>query len=86
LLLGCVIGLWPFQQGVPPVSGDIVKGRIVTAETIGDVDPEDWRVEIFRPTAGQAAMSLALVIAGAMATAGIARVGGGSAQEEPSAT
>lgn len=34
LLLGAVVGLWPFQQGVPPVPGDVVKGQPVT------VDPE----------------------------------------------
>ena len=28
LLFGAVVGLWPFQEGVPPEVGDVVKGRL----------------------------------------------------------
>jgi len=30
LLVGAVVGLWPFQQTAPPVEGQIVKGQAVT--------------------------------------------------------
>jgi len=64
LVLGSVLGLWPFQQGVPPVPGEVVKGVVVTEEAIEEIDPEDWRTERFTPTTGQIAGSLALAAAG----------------------
>lgn len=36
LLLGAVVGLWPFQQSVAPEEGATVKGREVTAATADD--------------------------------------------------
>jgi len=77
LLFGAVVGLWPFQQGVPPVEGDVVKGQVVTAETLPEIEPEDWSVEFFSPTPGQIGGSLALVLAGLGATMGLAHVGSG---------
>lgn len=64
LLLGAVVGLWPFQEGVPPVVGEVIKGRAVTAETLASIEPEDWRVARFAPTPGQVAASAALLLAG----------------------
>lgn len=75
LLLGCVVGLWPFQQGIAPIPGDVIKGRVVTAEDAATIDPEDWRVAMFAPSPGQVVGSLALVLAGALGTAAIARLG-----------
>ena len=34
LLLGAVLGLWPFQAGVAPAPGDVIKGRVMSAEKI----------------------------------------------------
>ena len=31
LLLGAVLGLWPFQHGLQPQVGDVIEGRPVTA-------------------------------------------------------
>ena len=75
LLLGAVLGLWPFQQGVAPQPGEVVKGRVLTAETAAEVEADDYPLETFDPTAGQVAASLALILAGFAATQGIAHIG-----------
>jgi putative membrane protein len=77
LLLGAVVGLWPFQAGVPPVPGEtVVRGVLVTEETAADVDPEDWPVRTFRPTGGQAVGAVGLVLVGLAVTSLVARFGG----------
>lgn len=76
LLLGAVVGLWPFQQGVEPSIGDIVKGRQITAEQLTELEPEDYPVEFFRPTAKQAGMALGLIVLGVLTTSAVARLGG----------
>lgn len=76
LLIGAVVGLWPFQQGVPPQVGDVHKGQVLTAETLPLVEPEDYPTQYFTPAATQIAGSLALILAGFSATALIARFGG----------
>ncbi|MGH0038458.1 MAG: undecaprenyl phosphate translocase family protein [Myxococcota bacterium] len=76
LLFGAVVGLWPFQQPVPPQAGDVVDGRTLSAEQARDLDSEDWRLELFTPRAGQLAGALALLGAGLATTWLIDRVGG----------
>ena len=76
LLVGAVAGLWPFQQGIPPREGDIVKGRVLGPGDLAEVEPEDWRVERFLPDAGQALAALGLVALGFGATGLIDRLGG----------
>ena len=78
LLLGAVVGLWPFQQARAPEPGEIVKGQIVTQERIVALDPEDWPVVRFDPTAGQVATSLGCIAAGLLGTLVIGRLGGAS--------
>lgn len=76
LLLGAVVGLWPFQRPVEPVPGEtIVKGRIVTTQTLAELDVEDYPTERFTPSAGQVAGSLALILGGGMVTLLVARFG-----------
>lgn len=75
LLLGAVVGLWPFQRSVEPQIGLTVKGQIVTAETISDIDAEDWPLERFSPSGMQIAGSLGLIVAGFGATMLIGRIG-----------
>ena len=75
LLLGAVVGLWPFQRGVAPEAGDTIKGQVVTAETVEFVDPEDYPVAYFRPSAGQLAGSIGLIVLGFAVTLGISRLG-----------
>lgn len=89
LLLGAVAGLWPFQHGVPPQPGARVKGQVVTTDAVGGlvyeasgkpVKREDYPTTPFRPTPGQLALALALVVAGFGATLLVDRLGsrGGS--------
>lgn len=85
LLFGAVVGLWPFQQPVEPAIGDTIEGQIVTAGTLAEIDPEDWDLEIFDPTAGQAGGAIALILAGLGTTLLIDRVGGGGREEDEGA-
>jgi len=75
LLLGAVVGLWPFQQPVEPQLGSIVKGRVVDQATRSEIDPEDWPLEVFDPSARQTGGALALVVIGLGVTLAIARFG-----------
>ena len=75
LLLGAVVGLWPFQEGHPPEVGDTFKGRVMTADTIAELKPADYPTRFFTPTGGQIASALGLVLVGFAATMGVARLG-----------
>ena len=75
LLLGAVLGLWPFQQGVAPRPGDVIKGRTMTVESVAALDPKDYPLERFQPSGGQIALSFGLVIVGFAATQAVAWVG-----------
>jgi hypothetical protein len=77
LLLGAVVGLWPFQQGVAPQAGDRIKGRVLDVESAMQVEAEDWPVAFFQPAPGQVAGCVALILAGLTATALVARLGNG---------
>ncbi len=84
LLLGAVLGLWPFQQGAPPQVGDLLKGQtvievadgILVYEDSGKViEADDWPTEFFQPTAGQAAGALLLIVGAFGVTTLVARLG-----------
>ena len=75
LLLGAVVGLWPFQHPVEPELGSTVKGRVVTAESLAEIDQEDWPLATFSPSGGQMASALGLVLFGLGTTLAIARYG-----------
>jgi putative membrane protein len=77
LLFGAVVGLWPFQQGVAPQEGDVIKGRVVTAETLAEIDAADYPVRLFSPGPAQVAGALALIAGGFAATTAIAHLGAG---------
>ena len=74
LLLGAVVGLWPFQRGNPPEVGDIIKGRPVTEERLAKMDPGDYPTEFFEPSAGQIGGALGLIVAGFFLTTGLSRL------------
>ncbi len=78
LLLGSTVGLWPFQRAVEPHAGDTIKGQLLTAETVSEVDPEDWPTEFFRPRIEQVGGSLLLLVIGFGMTMGISRIGDSS--------
>lgn len=75
LLLGAVVGLWPFQEGVAPEEGQVFKGQVLTAETLAEVEPEDYPTRPFTPTAVQVFTALGLIGVGFALTLGVARLG-----------
>lgn len=83
LLLGAVIGLWPFEQAVKPQHGDaLARGTVVSVEgelvyegTERRVKPAEWRVERFTPQWWQIAASIGLILVGFSASSAIARLG-----------
>lgn len=75
LLVGAVVGLWPFQQSIAPTPGNIIKGTVVTASNLETFDPEDWPTARFTPSATEVALSLALIGLGFGATHVLSRVG-----------
>ncbi|MCP5060598.1 MAG: DUF368 domain-containing protein [bacterium] len=75
LLVGAVAGLWPFQHGVAPEAGDVIKGQVISTADIAEIDPEDWRVERFGPSSSQLSGAAGLILAGLAATLLIDRVG-----------
>jgi putative membrane protein len=74
LLLGAVVGLWPFQQGRPPEPGDVIKGRVVTEQNAAGFDPKQWPLARFDPSAGEAAAAVGLILAGLGTTLLIGRL------------
>ncbi len=75
LLLGAVVGLYPFQQPVEPELGFMHRGRVLEAHELAEIEMDDWPLERFSPSGGQLAASLGLVLAGLGATLAIARLG-----------
>lgn len=75
LLLGAVIGLYPFQRPVEPALGSVVKGQVVTEETLPAIAPEDWPQEAYVPTPAQVAGAVGLVTVGFFVTLGVSWVG-----------
>ena len=74
LLVGSVVGLWPFQQGVQPIVGDVVKGRVMTAELIAQLKADDWPVKLFAPTAVQVMIAIVLAVVALVMTVAITRL------------
>ena len=81
LLIGSVAGLWPFRVGVAPQVGDTIKGRIVTAESLSEIDQEDWLTKTFTPDVTQIGSSLGLVALGFAITIGVSLIGGKDEEE-----
>ncbi len=75
LLLGAVLGLWPFQHGVRPQPGTTVKGRVMTKQLIATLDPKDYPLQRFAPEAVQIGSSVSLVGVGLLITQGVSLVG-----------
>lgn len=82
LLLGAVVGLYPFQAEVPPKPGFAIHGQPVPVEALAEVPREDWPLERFSPTAKDLATSAGALAGGLFLTLVIARVGAGR-DEEP---
>ncbi|MBP94995.1 hypothetical protein CMK18_03490 [Candidatus Poribacteria bacterium] len=73
LLLGSVIGLWPFQETFSPEMGSVVKGQIVTETILTELDAADYPVQYFRPSLFQIVSSTSCVILGVFLTSAIAK-------------
>jgi putative membrane protein len=76
LLVGAVLGLWPFQEGVAPKVGEMFKGQVLTADRLAELGPHKYPTEFFAPTFTDVMMALGLIGAGYMITTLVARVGG----------
>ncbi|MEM8834868.1 MAG: DUF368 domain-containing protein [Planctomycetota bacterium] len=81
LLVGAVIGLWPFQQGVAPVVGDEYEGRVLTQLDIDEMEAVDYPVRFFTPSAMQVGGAIVLILVGFGITQAISLVGG--EEEDP---
>ncbi len=74
-LVGAVVGLWPFQHGVAPATGDLFRGVKVTPEILAELAPEKYPTEFYTPTGTEIAAVLALIALGFAVTALIAKLG-----------
>jgi putative membrane protein len=83
LLLGAVVGLWPFQQFVEPAEGSTLKNQTVVRvegelryeRTGKPVKPKDWPSQYFKPEAKHIGGAAGLIVAGFVMTAAIAVLG-----------
>jgi putative membrane protein len=75
LLLGAVVGLYPFQHPVPPQLGFEDHGRPILEVDIAHVPEEDWPMKRFTPTPGELGASAGTIALGLMLTYAISRFG-----------
>ncbi len=75
LLVGSVLGMWPFQEGVPPQVGDFIGNVPVTADNIESIEKKKWPVKFFSPTAVQIISSIGLIVLGFAITMAVAAIG-----------
>ena len=72
LLVGAVVGLWPFQEPVKPVVGQVIKGQVMTEETITELAKDDWPSQKFTPAVGHVVGAMGMVLVGFSVTVAIA--------------
>ncbi len=75
LLLGAVVGLYPFQQAVAPEVGFMEHGHIVPESELAQVPIKDWPVERFEPSPAELTTSALAIVTGLLLTFGISRFG-----------
>jgi putative membrane protein len=75
LLLGAVVGLYPFQAPVPPELGFEDRGRPVPEAELADIPQEDWPLERFSPGARDLVTSGGTIALGLLLTYAISRFG-----------
>jgi len=75
LLVGAVLGLWPFQEGVAPEIGGWFKGQIVTSELLAHLNPDKYPTELYTPTFIDVMMAVGLIGVGYMITTIVAHLG-----------
>ena len=79
LLLGAVVGLWPFQESRAPIVAETVEETRLDQENGAAPDRDDWPLIRFEPTGGQLGKSAALIAIGFGTTVMIGRLGGSRA-------
>jgi putative membrane protein len=77
LLVGAVVGLYPFRAPTPPEAGFVHRGAVLSAEEAARLAPRYWPLARFEPGPGQIAGALALLLAGLGATLAVDRIGSG---------
>ena len=75
LLLGAVVGLWPFRAPVEPIPGDVHRGQMLNTAKIAELEVEDWPTRPFDPSAAQAGAALVFILFGFGVTTLVDRVG-----------
>ncbi len=75
LLLGAVVGLWPFAVYEKPEPGFVHKGTALTAEEIDTLAMEDYPTRLVAPSPAQGAGAVGLVVVGIGITLLVDRVG-----------
>jgi putative membrane protein len=75
LLLGAVVGLYPFQAPVLPELGFENHGRPVPEAELADIPEEDWPLERFTPTPVEFASAAGTIALGLLLTYAISRFG-----------
>ncbi len=92
LLLGAVVGLWPFQQGVAPQPGANLKGQTVVLGDAGElifkqsgkpVEPDDYPTAVFAPSSGQITGAVGLIAGGFLVTMLVDLIGSGKRPTPP---
>ena len=78
LLVGAVVGLWPFQRSVAPQVGEHFRGRVVTSESLVEIlqEPERFAAEFFTPDTNQILGAAGIIIGGFVITLLIGRLSG----------
>ena len=76
LLLGAVIGLWPFTEPVPPNIGDVIRGvALTTPDLVAAVELQDYRTVAVAPTLWQVLGGSLAAVAGFGVSSVISRLG-----------
>ena len=80
LVVGAVMGLWPFRQAVAPEPGQVIRGVVVAStEEAGEIPLKYWPTKYFTPGPGQVFGSFGLIVLGFGLCWGIGLIG----REEP---
>ncbi len=74
LLLGAVVGLYPFQKAVAPEPGFMDHGILVPEAELEEFPVEDWPLERFSPSTSQVAETGGAIALGILLTWAVSRV------------
>lgn len=75
LLLGAVVGLYPFQEPVAPTLGFEYHGLPVSAQDLANLPEKDWPLQRFTPSGADLGQSAGTIVLGLLLTFAISRLG-----------